>query len=151
MDERGVVRGFNQPGRRGPRRGFTLTELLIVLGIVALGLVTFGPRIADAGPVRPDDALVARLTRARSAIALYTQTHSSRPALIETGWRTLVEGGYLDRAPENPLIPIAAHRTRIVPGHTGAHDAGWYWSGKTGAFGATFFDECAGRVDLTRP
>ena len=154
MHEDGRSRGnicSKVSGGSGGQSGFTLAELLVVLAILILGAVALGPQAVRAGQARTDELLASRVAEARAAIEMYAALHSSYPRLLDDGWTPLVGAGYLGRPLENPLLPIAAHRTRIVNGYAGVPDAGWHWAPEAGVFGATFFDEGTGLIDPGRP
>ncbi|MEM0982786.1 MAG: type II secretion system protein [Planctomycetota bacterium] len=137
---------------RRVNRAFTFIELLVVIGILALGAVVLTPQLARASQTKDAEVLASRVEAARAAIDRYKQDHDGRaPDMLTNGWDELIVGGYLPAALENPIIPVAAARSRIIGGFSGSADAGWHWDPNSQTIGASYFNEGSAKIDLTRP
>jgi len=124
----------------GPEAGFTLVELLVVLGIIALLAAVVAPQIVRyLGDARSDTATV-QLKNIESALELYYLDTGQYPS-NETGLRSLIEappsingwrGPYLKR--NSGLVdPWGKEFAYKLPGEHGSYDL--YSLGRDGASG----------------
>lgn len=128
----------------GTSRGrmFSKVEaLLLVLMIGTLGAVLM-PQLSSAGEDRRIGELQRSLESLQQSIDLYRARDASGryPDLLGSGWKPLIERGFLERAPENPLNGHSDVSRVASPGH------GWHFDPQTGRLGACYFDEPSGTI-----
>ena len=111
---------MNRP-ERSPRRGFTLVELLVVIGIIAILISILLPSLSRARQTAQTTQCLANLRQITTASINYASDYQGAmlPAEIYAGisgqgghtawwWGILMDGGYLT----GPLpIPDASHTT----------------------------------------
>lgn len=85
--------------RRQSDRGFTLIELMIVMGIISILAVLAIPNYVSAMKHAREAALKEDLHIMRAAIDSYTMDKQKAPQSMDD----LVESGYLKAVPEDPL------------------------------------------------
>jgi hypothetical protein len=87
------------------------------------------------------EALAASLRAQRKSlmnqIELYKARNGQYPDLAAHGWDDLISGGYIRKAPVNPVN----QSSKICVGLRGKPGYGWSWNPSTGDLGATYFDE----------
>jgi hypothetical protein len=89
-------------------------------------------REAQAGNLR------AQLQTLQAQLELYKARNNGQyPDLAANGWDDLIKGGYLRRAPVNPVN----QSSKICIGLRGKPGYGWSWNPSTGELGAAYFDE----------
>lgn len=120
--------------------GFTLVELLVVLGIIALLMALVAPQVIRYLSDAKSDTAVAQLKNIESALELYYLDTGEYPP-NESGTRSLVEeppnakgwrGPYLKRE-QGLLDPWGREYVYRLPGEHGAYDL--YSLGRDGALG----------------
>lgn len=84
--------------RRQSERGFTLIELMIVMGIISILAVLAIPNYVSAMKHAREAALKEDLHILRGAIDSYTMDKQKAPQSMDD----LVESGYLKAVPEDP-------------------------------------------------
>jgi general secretion pathway protein G len=109
--------------------GFTLVELLVVLGIIALLMALVAPQVIRYLSDAKSDTAVAQLKNIESALELYYLDTGEYPT-NEAGTRSLVEqppnakgwrGPYLKRE-QGLLDPWGKEYVYRLPGEHGAYD-----------------------------
>jgi hypothetical protein len=98
-------------------------------------------RAAQQGNIR------AQAKSMQNQIELYKARTGQYPDLIKNGWQVLIKGGYIKRAPVNPVN----NRADICAGNKGRADKGWHYEVETGTFGASYFDEATQELTPSKP
>lgn len=131
------------------RRGFSLGELLIVLGVAVILLLILGPGLRRPKGVAREEAHRITLAEVRNALARYTADHDDTLPDLINGWEALIQphqykqkrvGPYLKSVPINPWNGL-----RNVVDGTGASrvDAGFVYDYAAG--------EGSGTIRATAP
>lgn len=131
------------------RRGFSLGELLIVLGVAVILLLILGPGLRRPKGVAREEAHRITLSEVRNAIARYVADHEDTLPDLTNGWEPLIQphdyrqrrvGPYLKSIPTNPWNGL-----RNVVDGTGASrvDAGFVYDYAAG--------EGSGTIRATAP
>ncbi len=115
----------------------------LCLGLIGAAALLLGAEASASQPVQSNiDSMVQTV---RSQIELYSVQNARYPWSAGDGaedqWDVLIQGGYLQGAPRNPLSPPSA-ATRIIeltePGDTGRNidpsTAGWAWNSTDHSF-----------------
>ena len=114
-----------------------------------IGMLQTKHRVAN-DPVETDatrGVLMTTLDTLASQLELFKACEGHYPDLIKSGWKPLIDGGYLKAAPVNPVN----NSTEICPGPSGKNGFGWHWDERTGALGACFFDETSDLLTPDKP
>ncbi len=109
----------------------------LCFGLIGAAALLLGAEASASQPMRSNiDSIVQTV---RSQVELYSMQNGRYPWSAGDGaqgqWDVLIQGGYLQGAPRNPLSPPSA-ATRIIeltePGDTGMNvdpsTAGWAWN-----------------------
>jgi len=124
---------LTRPNRTHPRRGFTLTEILLVLLIIALSAAIVVPNLRRRGPGGSDAAaaseLVSLLRHARTAARHTGRTHTVHLTNDEGGCTATLDGSR--RGAADPL-PVQTAAVTAFNGSASGAPGPWVVS-----FGAT--------------
>ena len=91
--------------RRSRQRGFTLIELMVVIGIMTILLALAMPRYQKSILHAQETALHQDLYTLRSVIDQYTLDKQKAPQSLQD----LVDAGYLKQLPARPFHPVARY------------------------------------------
>ncbi|MFO7857391.1 MAG: type II secretion system major pseudopilin GspG [Ectothiorhodospiraceae bacterium] len=130
--------------RAGPRSGFTLIEILIVVVIIGILAAVVLPRFAGQTDIARANAARAEMRSLMTALEMFNQRYGRYPSNAE-GLRALVErpsgvsdwpkGGFLDQA-SVPTDPWGNRYVYVQPGEHGPYDIISYGAdGKPGGAG----------------
>ncbi len=97
--------------RVGPRNGFTLVELLVVMAIIALLLALAVPRYFKSVTRAEETVLRENLTLMRDAVDKYYADNAKYPPDLQE----LVTKRYLRKVPHDPLTGTAATWVIVPP------------------------------------
>lgn len=112
--------------RNPARRAFTLIEILIVVVILGILAAIVIPQFTDASTQASRASVKSQLQTLRGQLELYkVQNADTYPDLATDGWVDLINGGYIQAAPKNPLMD---NETDVNAG-AAADGFGWYWVG----------------------
>jgi hypothetical protein len=121
---------------------------------MAAGIISSKVRMAEND--RPAEARVreaqegnlrAQLQSLMNQLELYKARTGHYPDLLAHGWDDLIKGGYIKKAPVNPVNKSS----EICEGPRGKAGFGWTWVPGTGDLGATYFDEKTAAVTPDSP
>ncbi len=126
---------------RACRRGKGAEWMVYGSAMMLMGFV-LAPADTSAGTDGRSWAVESELARARDAIELFRRATEAGayPDLCVTGWAPLIEAGYLAGEPVNPITGRSGVGREAKAGY------GWHYDATTGALGACYFDEGAGRM-----
>lgn len=97
--------------RANGRRGFTLAEMIVVLGIITLFLAVVIPQVTKARAAARDKARISEIASLQLALRVYFDAESSYPnypdgAVVGEGGAIDTElAPYLPQIPQDPLGP----------------------------------------------
>ena len=136
-----AVRESRQPGIRyerllilpGSERTETWNQLTQILSKRGAKVVSLSNAVSMAGQAA---SVLSQLQTIRAQIELFALAHKGAyPDFESSGWKELVDGKYVTKAPSNPMCPArVAARVAVVNTHgaTGvefaATSAGWVWN-----------------------
>lgn len=113
--------------------GFTLVELIVILGFLVLVAALVAPQFAVASSSSIKDSLRWQLGRASDALWMHQHELGTAPELgagfEHDGWGGLVTAGYLTEIPFNPYVQSASlspKQGQLAPGTLPTSgDHGW--------------------------
>jgi hypothetical protein len=130
---------------RTSRRGFTRLEVAVIAAAFGGLGIALAPQMSKAEEDPRARSVSEVLSEARLAVERWRERRGEYPDLCQKGWSPLVEGGFLDQEPTNPL------NGRSQIGGRAGSGAGWHYDRSTGALGACYFDELTERVTPETP
>ena len=121
----------HQPGRHPREYGFTLVELLVVVGIIALLIGLLLPALATARERASTVKCASNLQQTGMAITLWTNEHNNQlPPFVDANgnciFAQMASTGYLAGVPDvtasaaNGAPPVNFHSTLVCPNNTTA-------------------------------
>jgi prepilin-type N-terminal cleavage/methylation domain-containing protein len=110
--------------RSTARTAFTLIEILIVVVILGILAAIVIPQFTNAADDANQSSVKSQLQTLRSQIELYrAQNAGVDPTSLASGdWSTMINGGYLNGPPNNPMTAINS------VGSTASATVGWLWT-----------------------
>lgn len=132
-----TAKGIATAARRGALVALGMEA--VVGGIIDSKLKTAAPDPRGESKLREaQEAYIrAQLKGLTNQLELFKARTGRYPDLIANGWNELIEGGYIKKAPLNPINKSSL----VCPGLRGKPSFGWTWNASTGELGATYFDE----------